>query len=417
MDFYEIWNQLTTGILENDFFKATAVTGMLMSAITAAFLWLRRIPGVIGSLFYRYSTVHISLEHKQGLFAPMMRYLGDTFKDTSFGSFINIDFQGDNKFPSGTRWHRKGLCWIQSSLSRRELDNADASDAVTYTVHLSFYGFRKKKVMDDLLKHVETAYSSGESMHIYTYSMNHWCHVGELSKRPWESIVHPHSTELLADLKKFRQSEDWYVDRSIPWRRGYFFYGPPGTGKSSAVKALAWELGMDLRIINLNSATSNSLTEAFAYDNCLFLIEDIDATGKAAKRGVTDADLFENEFGIRTKESGKTHQLGVTLSDLLNAIDGVASGDGNILIMTSNHPESLDPALLRPGRVDVKYEFGYLTQACFEDLTFRYYGKKPDCRVPENMTAAQLQDIFIRNRDNFNHFLQSVKEAHNVSRQ
>jgi mitochondrial chaperone BCS1 len=66
-------------------------------------------------------------------------------------------------------------------------------------------------------------------------------------------------------------------------------------------------------------------------------------------------------------------EAGISLSGLLNAIDGVASHEGRVLIMTTNCPEKLDGALIRPGRVDMKIEFSLATEEQIRELFIRMY--------------------------------------------
>src|SRR5690606_38276676 len=73
---------------------------------------------------------------------------------------------------------------------------------------------------------------------------------------------------------------------------------------------------------------------------CVVVIEDVDRAFHARER---------------TEDANKN----LTFSGLLNAIDGISAKEGRILVLTTNHPEVLDPALVRPGRVDRKFEVGY----------------------------------------------------------
>jgi chaperone BCS1 len=67
----------------------------------------------------------------------------------------------------------------------------------------------------------------------------------------------------------------------------------------------------------------------------------------------------------------------LTFSGLLNALDGVASSEGRILFMTTNYLDRLDPALVRPGRVDVKRHVGYCTAAQASSMFANFYPNAP----------------------------------------
>jgi chaperone BCS1 len=196
----------------------------------------------------------------------------------------------------------------------------------------------------------------------------------------------PFSTVILNDKVKQDLIEDvtdylnpatrrWYSNRGIPYRRGYLLHGPPGTGKSSLSLALAGFFKMRIYIVSLSSVTANeeNLASLFAElpRRCVVLLEDIDTAGLTHTRDdQTQGDA--NNADNTTNESSTTSTIRkipgapqpptpatgrLSLSGLLNILDGVASQEGRVLIMTTNHIEKLDKALIRPGRVDMIVKF------------------------------------------------------------
>jgi chaperone BCS1 len=182
---------------------------------------------------------------------------------------------------------------------------------------------------------------------------------------------------IMEDAKDFMSSETWYADRGtlppefrsrpcrflmhtrlgIPFRRGYLLYGAPGSGKTSLIHALAGELKLDVYVISLSrrgfdDAKLNEMISDLP-PRAIALIEDIDAS-------------FTTAVGVRgsssTSSAGGEDGCGVTLAGLLGAIDGVAAQEGRLLFATTNHIEVLDPALTRPGRMDVHVEFRLATK-------------------------------------------------------
>jgi chaperone BCS1 len=165
------------------------------------------------------------------------------------------------------------------------------------------------------------------------------------------------------------------------------FYGPPGTGKSSLCFAAAGSLHLKIYLISLNSKTLTEDGLASLFQSlprrCIVLLEDVDAAGMTNKRGenaVSDAPTQQATATSSAKpgddkpknDNNKTPQ-GISLSALLNIIDGVASSEGRILVMTTNHIEQLDPALLRPGRVDMTIAFGLSDSVTIKDLFLSIY--------------------------------------------
>ena len=172
-----------------------------------------------------------------------------------------------------------------------------------------------------------------------------WCQMWfkRKSKKPrsLESVVLDTnlSQKICADIKDFQNSSKWYLDKGVPYRRGYLLFGPPGTGKTSFTQAVAGQMGLDICYLNLsgNDLDDDDLNRALnnAPKNSIILLEDIDG-------------IFVQRDSVSTEHQGRH----VSFSGLLNALDGVRSQEGRILFMTTNHREKLDPALLRPGRTD-----------------------------------------------------------------
>ena len=142
-------------------------------------------------------------------------------------------------------------------------------------------------------------------------------------------------------------------------------YGAPGCGKSSTIQSIAGELGLDVYIVTLSRS---GLDDTALYEligglpkRCIALMEDIDAAFKQGiKRGVPLPSKDDQDSGPPERSEDPSPDAGVhgvTLSGLLNALDGIGAQEGRILFATTNNHAALDPALIRPGRMDVHVEF------------------------------------------------------------
>ncbi|KZS88767.1 P-loop containing nucleoside triphosphate hydrolase protein, partial [Sistotremastrum niveocremeum HHB9708] len=208
-----------------------------------------------------------------------------------------------------------------------------------------------------------------------------WSRVITKYRRPLESLILEEETKamLLADAQEFLESGNWYVDKGIPHRRGYLLYGPPGTGKSSTIYTLAGELGLEIYTLSLsaNMLNDGSLKQIVAGvpSHSILLIEDIDCAFPSREdeeeEMMTKNQMMMNPYLLPPPKSA------ITLSGLLNVIDGwlttLITEEGRIFFCTTNHVDRLDPALLRPGRIDVKVEYKAASQNQARDLFTSFF--------------------------------------------
>lgn len=221
------------------------------------------------------------------------------------------------------------------------------------------------------------------------------------NKRKLETVVlqNGDQDDIKGDIDQFIESEDWYHDRGIPYTRGYLFYGSPGSGKSSMIKAISNYTKRHMHYLMLNNITSdNQLLEVLKnidYKKTILVIEDIDCmTDKIKSRDKKDnkkehtININEigniNEIEMQKLINGHSDKNNLTLSGLLNAIDGIFNNDGRILIMTTNKPEELDEALIRPGRIDRKIEFKYCTKKQISNI----YNMMFDLECPKEILST-----------------------------
>jgi chaperone BCS1 len=194
---------------------------------------------------------------------------------------------------------------------------------------------------------------------------------------------------LVDDIEKFLapSREQWYRNRGIPYSRGYLFAGSPGTGKSSTSLALAGLTEGNLWMISINEVEDEAHLKRLFSDpkkGDIILLEDVDSAGIGREK------MSEN------KE--KSQKSRISLSGLLNTID-TARKDGVILIMTTNEPESLDAALIRPGRIDKTVVFGLVDRDVAKSIFQRIY-QQDDVNTSANVDTP-ANDLVLKLAEQF----------------
>lgn len=177
-------------------------------------------------------------------------------------------------------------------------------------------------------------------------SWGDWRRMTDVPVRPLDSVILPAGEReaLENDLRRFLAAEAEYSRWGTPWHRGYLFSGPPGTGKTSLATALAFAFGLDVYYLSLSSTRDDDTLLQCLLNvdkRSVLVIEDVDVVHAARERDDTTG--------------------GITLAGLLNALDGMATPHGLVTILTTNRRDVLDPALVRPGRVDREWASTALT--------------------------------------------------------
>ena len=265
-------------------------------------------------------------------------------------------------------------------------------------VSISCFG-RSPQILKELLSECRTEYTKlvqGKTC-LYEHQDGKWIRSAVSKIRRTSTVIldEGRKRELLQDIKEFLHpaSRKWYSGRDIPYRRGYLLYGPPGTGKSSLSSSIAGHFGLNIYILGLSTINEASLKSLFDKlpSRCIILLEDIDAVSSNRDAEVEDSRQITTGSPSRMSKSvgGK-----VSLSYLLNVIDGVGSQEGRILIMTTNHITRLDEALIRPGRVDKKVELGLADNKMTADLFCLVF--KPvegDVALPEDAQSGENRKV------------------------
>lgn len=392
-------------ITGNPYFAAGGGLMLLGTGLAVARSGITRLSGFL----YRQLLVDLEIPSKDKSYMWFLEWMSKYKQRSSRHLSVETSFvQHDNgavstKFslvpgPGNHLIRYKGaFMFIKRERSGKMLDMTSGTPFETVTLTTLY---RDRNLFADLLseaKSMALKAQEGKTV-IYTSWGPEWRPFGQPKrKRTIGSVILDKGIKnmILDDVKDFLKSGQWYFDRGIPYRRGYLLFGPPGSGKTSFIQALAGDLDYNICILNLSEAnlTDDRLNHLMNHipERSLLLLEDIDAA-----------------FNKRDQTDDSGYKSGVTFSGLLNALDGVASSEETITFMTTNHPEKLDPAILRPGRVDFRVLIGDATEYQMREMFLRFYvgeeakadefvKKATSLGVP--ISTAQLQGLFVYNKN------------------
>lgn len=262
------------------------------------------------------------------------------------------------------------------------------------------------------------------------------------SARTFNNIFFDGKKQLIDKIEFFLNNKNWYYDKGIPYSLGIGLHGPPGTGKTSFIKALANYTNRHIIVISLKLIkTKNQLENLFfentynddnednsiSWDKKILVFEDIDCIGdiilnrqekennKKNKKihekklnqkddSVKVGDIIQTICEINESSSPLVKENAITLDDILNLWDGIRETPGRILIISSNHYHKLDPALIRPGRIDITHELSNASHNTINDIYHHLFGNKINKtllhKVKENFySPAELINIYVSNKN------------------
>ncbi len=239
---------------------------------------------------------------------------------------------------------------------------------------------------------------------LYVYD-DGWASVQAYAPRLLDSVIlKPGEKEhLIQDIEKFRASRQRYRRLGVPYHRGYLLYGPPGTGKTSLVSGLAAKFGMSIYAVNLTEFNDRALKSAIndVPEDSVILFEDIDCMKGGNRTPDPDDWALKQAPKNGNAKNDPAERFGVTLSGLLNVVDGFHAPENVLFVMTTNRIEALDPALLRPGRIDYKLFLGKAAESQKIELYRRFFADATETEAREFAethfaeTMAEFQGLLL----------------------
>jgi len=272
-----------------------------------------------------------------------------------------------------------------------------------------------KKTTEDTLNREGRNLDSTIRKYIYDTTVSHpdWEIINICKKRFTETLFLPKDIRknIFGFIDDFisEDTKKQYSDYGIPYKCNMLFSGVPGSGKTTTIHCIASHINSDIGIISFTRAMDDlqftkAINSMSKLENCRVLVlEDIDG-------------LFSDER--KQHDSAKNS---ITLSGILNCLDGLSRNEGIIVCITTNRKEVLDDAILRSGRMDIDIEFNYIKKEQIEDMLLFYY---KDATLVESfydkiqhyqLTASDFQQFLFKYRHTPNEIMKKYKELQKKS--
>lgn len=335
--------------------------------------------------------------------------------------------------------------YITTDLSKKTIDSNG-----TYSTLFTSYIYVKSNNLSymEINKYIKTLIKKYREMDDLASKVNNIRYINVVFKRSDRAISHTsyvykstktfnnmffeQKNKLIDRLTHFRDNESQYKKLGIPYTLGIMLHGVPGTGKTSCIKAIANFLKRNLIIIPTNCIDNindlNTACSSFAVSQCIYVIEEIDCGAwrdiiwsrdldkekKCVKENNTtnkivvinkkmESNSLDSLLDDTNHEfSSKYDQKKLTLAELLDFMDGIIEHNSRIMIFTTNKPEILDPALLRPGRIDMSIEMKKMRR-CDVNSMFKLWFDMPipdmvySRMIDHEFTQAELGQLFTSN--------------------
>lgn len=398
--FTELYNWIADQMKTNQFFGAAAFA----SIAAAVFASLKGVPKWIWDRLVTLVSYRVVIYQTDELYDSVTLWIRDHHKSKA----RNVEYSTGNLYADSSErlilseendggpreileipiedffYMRMYGKWIRVSFGRDKLESASNLKSV-YLKHYTFKGIFASRAIRKLISEINTKYAPSEKEpRFFVSQTNYFAYMQNLTGKPLSQVVlnSELKSAIITDIDQWRDSKSEYERRGIAHKRGHCYHGPPGTGKTTLARAIAIEYGMDVYNVNLNNVDGDDSLIRMCTEirrKSILLFEDIDA-------------YFENRKTVSKKSQ-------VTFSGLLNALDGAVNLRSVFIIITTNHVDRLDPALLRPGRIDMIHELGFAKTPEVNEYLSMFYLKdiKLDFEIETSM--CNIQNACLANTD------------------
>jgi len=335
-------------------------------------------------------------EHSNSWFSRSFSMSRTEKKTQNFNEYDHTIISGKGshlvRFNGSFFWYR---------ISVEPVGAGSASSITKKSLELKTFGFSTKKLQE----FTKMIMSNLDDVRYRQMVFRHGCWFERVNfPRSIDSVITNDNIkhDVLESIDKFMASKDRYIELGINYKLSFLLSGEPGTGKTSFVKAVASHYKYHLCVMSMAGMTDSRIESALEElpPRSILLIEDIDcATASFLTREDDDDDIvpMANHRILGSIDSSKDS----TLSGILNILDGINTPDSIIIMMTTNYPERIDPAILRKGRTDHRVILTSLNdEAIRRYAAYAYHGNQLTRSKPFNpIKGCDLQSLIFENDD------------------
>lgn len=393
---YSLYSNTLESVKEFPELKAYIATGFVggITVVGGWVLWkgpLRIWNAIVRqctTTIYVYSSTSNSAWTDNDQYDSLLVWISGTWWFKVFSRSIQAEYKnGKNQVIPGIGRH---LFWFNGRMFMGRLEEmpSQGTKEQKYRMAVTMLGRNRSKLVSFTDQFKMKTDETGRT-YIYTNVQDHWMYVTDVPLRPFSTIAldSDKRDEIVRHLDIFKNSKQEFSHVGLPYKKTFLLYGPPGTGKTSLAKAMAVHTDRNVYVLNLNNIQGDIGRLLARASGGLVLIEDIDTFSFSKEREMSSEGTYNDIL------------KGITLSEFLNGLDGVAPLHDIIIAITTNHLEKLDAALIRKGRVDHLIEISLVDDTAIKDYLHTLF---PDYKIPKDVTFPPIHGALLNSALQYN---------------